>query len=296
MKNISILFIGIILISAPITKLMAQINPLKSQFFENSFLFNSAKAGSDSTSIFSANFNSQWNKLPGSPQIYTVTVNTPINKRMGLGLLLFNDKAGLLSRTSVIGSYSYLVPFTNDISIRFGISAGYLSEDLIYDESITPNKTIDPSLLTFGDSHQDILRAGFGTTFTFKSFEIQASLYNLNRNLRKTNGLKSVDRAGITLLANYVIENKENFTFNILGGYRQINGLSDYFDAGLKIAYNKSIDFSVLYHTNRSTTLGFGYDYRRNFKIHCLYNNEPSEIRGLTGGTFEVALYVPFKL
>ncbi len=296
MKKVNILFIGIILISAPITNLMAQINPLKSQFFENAFLFNSAKAGSDSIGVFSANFNSQWNKLPGSPQIYTITATTPINKRMGLGLLLFNDKAGLLSRTSVIGAYSYLVPFTDDISIRFGISAGYLSEDLVFDESITPNKTVDASLLTFGDTHNDILKAGFGTTFKYKLLEVQASLYNLNRKLSKTNGLKSVDRAGITVLANYALEGKQNFSFNILGGYRQINGLSDYFDAGLKIAYNKSIDLTAIYHTNKSMTFGFGYDYRQNFKLNFLYNNEPYQIRGLTGGTFELAAYVPFKL
>ncbi len=296
MKKFSQLLIGIILISATTTKVSAQINPLKSQFFENSFLFNSAKAGSDSTGIVSGNFNSQWNKLPGSPQVYTITATSPINKRMGLGLLLFSDKAGVLKRTSIIGAYSYLVTFNEDISIRFGISAGYLSEDLTFDESVTPNKTIDPSLLTFGSNHEDILKAGFGTTFTYKSLQVQTSLYNLNRNLRNTNGLKSVDRAGLTVLANYTIENKENFTYNILGGYRQINGLSDYFDAGVKVAYNKAIDLSLLYHTNKSLTVGFGYDYRQNFRLHFLYNNEPAEIRGLTGGTFELALYVPFKL
>jgi type IX secretion system PorP/SprF family membrane protein len=275
---------------------VAQINPLKSQFIDNTFLFNASQAGADSSGVVSGNFSSQWNRLPGSPQIYTVSASAPISERMGIGLLVFSDRAGLFRRTSAVGAYSYLIPFSGSTSVRFGLSLGYMSEDLSVSESITQNKTTDPSYVNFGESHKDILKAGFGLTFKLNQLEFQTSFYNLNREINNSLGTKSVDRPGITSSLKYSFGNKNEFSYDAIVGYRQINGLSDYIDAGMKITYLNKVDLSAFYHTNKSITAGVGYNHNQQFKLSCLYNTEQSQIRGLTGGTFEVALYIPFSL
>lgn len=107
---------------------------------------------------------------------------------------------------------------------------------------------------------------------------------------------KSVDRSGITTTIKYTFGDPSVVLISPLVGYRQIYGLSDYADAGVNVSYPSVLDLSMLYHTNKSITGGFSFDYNEVLKLSCFYNSEPPEIRGLSGGTFELSLGMPFSI
>lgn len=279
---------------ASATSLLAQINPLKSQFFVNSFLINPSKAGQGDKGMMTAGFSTQWNKIQGAPEVLSLTVETPITDRMGVGALFTNDKSGLINRTVMMGSYSYKIPFSEDKSLRFGLAVGYLSDNINVDNAITPNGSMDPALVNYNYQHENLLKAGFGATLNFEKLELQSSWFNINRRINPEE--KAVDRSGITTTLKYSFGDPSNIAISPLLGFRQIHGFSDYLDAGVNVSYLSVLDLSLLYHTNKSITGGFSFYYKDRLQLSCFYNSETPEIRGLTGGTFEISLGLPFNI
>ena len=72
--------------------------------------FNPATVGSDSAMNVSAFDRMQWVGVEGAPQTFFAAVDMPfklMKKRMGAGLNVLNDKAGLFSTTIIGAQYSY---------------------------------------------------------------------------------------------------------------------------------------------------------------------------------------------
>ncbi len=274
--------------------LHAQINPLKSQYFVNSFLINPSQAGAGERGLVSAGVSSQWNRMPGSPEIKSLTVEAPVSDRQGLGLSIMNDKAGLLNRTVVMGSYSYKVPFSEAGSVRFGLAAGYVGDNLNISDAVSPDASSDAALVNYNFERQNFFKAGFGATLKMQNFEIQSSWFSINN--KKDAQINAIDRPGVTSTIKYSFGDPAAASFSPLIGYRQITGLPDYIDAGLNFTYKSVLDLSVLYHTNKSITGGFSFDYKQAVRLSCFYNSETPQLRNLSGGTFEMSVGVPFSV
>ena len=274
--------------------LLAQVNPLKSQYFVNTFLINPSQAGAGERGFVSAGVSSQWNRIPGSPEIKSLTVEAPVSERQGLGVSILNDKAGLLNRTVVMGSYSYKVPFSESGNVRFGLAAGYVGDNLNISAAVTPDASSDAALVNYNSERQNFFKAGFGATLTLEKFEIQSSWFSINH--KKDDLINAIDRPGITSTVKYTFGDPAAASFSPLFGYRQITGFSDYIDAGLNFSYKSVLDLSVLYHTNKSFTGGFSFDYKQSLRLSCFYNSETPQLRNLSGGTFEMSLGIPFSI
>lgn len=273
--------------------LRAQINPLKSQYFVNSFLINPSQAGAGERGLVSAGVSSQWNRMPGSPEIKSLTLEAPITERQGAGASIVNDKAGLLNRTVILGSYSYKVPFSENGSVRFGLAAGYVGDNLNVSDAVSPDASSDVALVNYNFERQNLFKAGFGATLRLQNVEIQSSWFSINH--KKDTQINAIDRPGVTSTLKYTFGNRETTSFSPLIGYRQITGFSDYIDAGLNFSYKSILDLSVLYHTNKSITGGFSFDYKKAVRLSCFYNSETPQLRNLSGGTFEMSLGIPFS-
>jgi len=274
--------------------LLAQLNPLKSQYFVNSFLINPSQAGASERGLVSAGVSSQWNRMPGSPEIKSLTVEAPVSERQGLGVSIMNDKAGLLNRTVVMGSYSYKVPFSETGSVRFGLASGYVGDNLNIGDAVTPDASSDAALVNYNYERQNLFKAGFGATLTLENFEIQSSWFSINH--KKDDQINAIDRPGVTSTLKYTFGDPAAASFSPLFGYRQISGFSDYIDVGLNFSYKSILDLSVLYHTNKSITGGFSFDYKQSVRLSCFYNSETPQLRNLSGGTFEMSLGIPFSM
>lgn len=274
--------------------LLAQINPLKSQYFVNSFLINPSQAGVEEKGFVTAGISSQWNKIPGAPEILSLTMEAPVSDRQGLGVSVVNDKAGLLQRTVVMGSYSYKVPFSESGSVRFGLAAGYVGDNLSISDAITPDASSDPGLVNYNYQRRNLFKAGFGATLNLQNFEVQSSWFSINS--KKDAQINAIDRPGVTTTLKYTFGDPEEAAFSPLVGYRQITGLSDYIDAGLNFSYKSVLDLSVLYHSNKSITGGFSFDYDQKVRLSCFYNSETPQLRSLSGGTFELSIGMPFTI
>jgi type IX secretion system PorP/SprF family membrane protein len=289
------LSIALLLLLCSVKGADAQIVPLKSQFFENNVHINPANVGAKEVGQAALTYSSQWSAFDGSPKIMSGNIHTPLSKRAGVGLSIMNDKAGLISRTTVFGAYSYKVPFNDRTAIRFGLATGFLSDKIMAGDANIRNGSAEVALNNYNNKQEQLFKVGIGALFTSDKWEGQLAWHDLTR--RSSSALKTVDHPGLTASVAYKLSLTDSASFvKPLLGVRQINGLSSYFDMGLNASYHDVVDFTALYHTNKTFTLGAGLNYKKDLKMVFLYSTGLPDNASITGGAFELSLLVPFRL
>jgi type IX secretion system PorP/SprF family membrane protein len=111
-----------------------QQDPMFTKYFFNTLVYNPAYAGSREHLSIVVLAREQWlgwngggdlvnPNGGGAPHSQTLTVHTPLQGRVGIGLSVFNDKIGATASTGFTGSYAYRIPF-GKAKLALGINAG----------------------------------------------------------------------------------------------------------------------------------------------------------------------------
>jgi type IX secretion system PorP/SprF family membrane protein len=90
------------------------------------YLYNPAYAGTKEGLEFNAGYRNQWAGFDGAPKTIVASGYGTYKKHpnMASGVLVVNDKSGLLQRTAFYGSYSYHVKLSKRAVLGLGVSAG----------------------------------------------------------------------------------------------------------------------------------------------------------------------------
>ncbi|HEX8377178.1 MAG TPA: PorP/SprF family type IX secretion system membrane protein [Pedobacter sp.] len=281
MKRIALL---IITLSLALTG-KAQLTPLKSQYFKNPYLVNPAMAGKEEKTRVYLNYSSQWNKIEGSPVLMSLSASTRVTEKAAIGVNIISDKAGLLQKTQAMGSFAYKVPLTDEQSLRFGVSLAWSREQL--DLGIaTNNGSPDLALSKYNDQAKSNLDGNFGVVYVNKALEAQFSYLNLNQ--KRTKEFSTVDYSVFYSAVSYEFMRESSFTIKPLIAYRGVKGYKNQWDATAEWSYNKMVSVYTMYHSNQSFSAGAGYDYQNKLSLAVIYNSEPSQLRGFTGGIMDL--------
>src|SRR5690348_12306443 len=109
-KRISLILAAVIIACVVTTTTQAQQYPVFTQYYFNELVINPAFAGAHVQ--FSATFayRNQWVNFPGAPQTISVSGHTALYKgKMGVGLLVNEDRIGSYANQNVYGYYSYKI-------------------------------------------------------------------------------------------------------------------------------------------------------------------------------------------
>lgn len=125
MKKIyQIIAFSILLISGS-NDVLAQQDPMYSQYMFNTLLINPAYAGSRDVINLSALYRQQWVNIDGAPKTGTIAIDAPImDEKIGVGLISTYDKIQWTSVLSVYGQMAYRIRFTKKGTLSFGASVG----------------------------------------------------------------------------------------------------------------------------------------------------------------------------
>ncbi|MBI5217976.1 MAG: type IX secretion system membrane protein PorP/SprF [Bacteroidia bacterium] len=98
--------------------------PLYSQYMMNGFLLNPAIAGSKEFIPVALTVRQQWVGIKDAPQTYALSGHAApfINKHMGIGGYIYNDKFGPVSRTGLLACYAYHLKLDSKNKLAFGVS------------------------------------------------------------------------------------------------------------------------------------------------------------------------------
>ncbi len=97
-----------------------------SQYMFNTLVINPAYAGYRETKNISLLHRDQWTGFEGAPKTQSLIADAAfgVDKKIGLGFSLVNDKAGLQRQTSAHANYAYRIPVGEDARLALGISIG----------------------------------------------------------------------------------------------------------------------------------------------------------------------------
>ncbi len=264
-------------------QLMAQLNPMKSQYFQNTYLSNAAMAGYTGKPEMFVNYSNQWNKIEGAPVLMALSASAPINNKASIGFNLMNDKAGLIRKTQAVGSFAYKIPFSEEHSIRLGISFSWSQDRLDY---VLASRTglNDIELARYND-RENYLDGNFGITYKFKRIEGQFSYLSLNE--RRYGQIATTDYSTFYSALSYQVDFDESFGVKPLLAYRGVKNYENQWDAAAEWRADM-LRFYTMYHSNKSFTGGMGYTHDLNLNVTLMYNSEPNTLRGFSGGVFDV--------
>jgi type IX secretion system PorP/SprF family membrane protein len=291
MKIIKYFIIVMVLLVATGTR--AQVNSFGAAFYQNQYLDNPAMAGSNQGLHLNLGYSQQWSTVPGSPSSQYVTADYRF-KKVGLGLNIYSDKAGLLKQTKIIATYAYHLPLNNeDHQLHFGGSIGMFSERLNTEDISGTISDISAQRFNERDA---VLDGNFGVGYTTSKLTIQGAVPNLKSFFKKerynTENLNSFFTA---MSYKFNTDTRSNtFFIEPKVSYRVVRGYDDIVDGGVNVALtSEKLYAMVIYHSTKSISCGAGANYK-GMAIMGIYTSGTSALRGYSSGNFEIGLGYTF--
>ncbi|MNK07498.1 hypothetical protein D3C87_254130 [compost metagenome] len=278
--------------TATIGSVKAQLNPLSAQYFTNQYLINPAFAGAGQGLKINGAYRKLWSNVPGSPLTQNLTADYGFNK-VGLGLTVNNESAGLQRQTRVVGSYAYHLPLNSEgQQLHFGVSLGFMSQRL--ENADIYGNPADPSVGQYND-RKTYLDGDFGVAYTSGKLNLQAATPNLKSVFKKDDN-NVADVATFYSAASYQInlsEGAEGVDLEPKVAYRGVKGFDNIFDAGAQLSIaNKQVMLLGMYHSTKNATFGLGMDYKKRYLVSGTYTTQTSALSSYTNGSFELNLRV----
>ncbi|GAA0558092.1 PorP/SprF family type IX secretion system membrane protein [Chitinophaga japonensis] len=269
----------------------ALLEPSGTQWFQNQYLANPAMAGIDTGLHLNAAYRRQWSGVEGAPRTAFFTADGLVGKRVGAGLHIFNDQAGLIDRTRVALSYAYHLPLGNrGQQLHFGLSLALNVQRLDY--SHVDGDITDPSLAGF-NRRDNYFEAEYGMAYTDGRWTLQGALPNIRTLF--TGDDKGVNGGGIFFTA-------ASYRFTLPGAisriepkvaYRGVKGYDNILDAGLQVGFLDNVASVMgMYHTSKSVTAGLGVNIAKTVLIQALYTTQTGGIKTYVDGAYEVGATV----
>ncbi len=283
-------FLLLFLLTAFVRVVLGQSIPMGGQFYQNQFLGNPAFAGIGHGLNVNVHFRNQWRVLEGSPVSQAVTGDYRLTKigqeNVGLGLVIYNEKAGLIGRTHVSGSYAYHLPLNNtDQSLHFGISLGVFTDRLENSEIV--GDPDDPWASDF-NLRKTYLDGDFGLGYTSEKLTIQGALPNLKTLLKKDVNNAVGNSAGLLACSYRISKSVDAVIFEPKLSIQAFRGTGAIWSLGSNvITFNNLLSLTGMYQSNNRTTLGMGFSYGK-YLIQGFYTGQREAI----GGDFEIGLRV----
>lgn len=268
----------------------AQINPLASQYFNNRYLANPAFAGYQQGFNLNLAYRQQWNSILGAPITQNVTADYGTGK-VGLGLNVNFEKAGLQRESRVVGTYAYHLPLNGvDQQLHFGLSIGFMNQRLS-DTDLNGNPN-DPLVGLYND-RKTYVDGDFGAAYTSAHLKLEAALPNM-KSFFKKDVIKLANVATFYSAASYVFafeEGIDGVEVEPKVAYRGFKGSDNILDAGAQLTMaNKQVLLMGIYHSTKNASFGLGLDYKQRYLISGAYTTQTSGLSNYTNGTFELNL------
>jgi type IX secretion system PorP/SprF family membrane protein len=270
----------------------AQLNPFQSVYFQNRYLINPAMAGFNPGLNLNIGYRQQWSSFPGAPKSQVFTADYQALDRVGLGINVNDDQAGLIRQTRAMGTYAYHLPLSdNNQKLNFGLSLGI--DDSRIDRDKIVGDEADEQIARYNQA-KPYVDGDFGIAYTSNNLFVEAVVPNLKAAFFKNSIERiDVDRVLFMTAISYKINTNDdysNLVFEPLVAFRKVKGATNIFDAGLNFTMiNYYISLQAIYHSNQSAGLGFVFDQKA-FAINFIYNLETGRINNYTNGAVELGL------
>jgi type IX secretion system PorP/SprF family membrane protein len=270
----------------------AQQNLVYNHYFMNPYLYNPSYIAPGGYTELFMNYRKQWAQFDGAPTTATLNLQMPINYRMGFGVNLYNDRAGILQTNSGMVSFAYQVYLgksTQDLHrLGFGMAVGATMNRIDINKADDPN---DPALVNDNTTSVD---GQFGINYQFNNLKIGFALPRLFlSSIVSENGFDkpNLDQFNYTISTvsyNFELSSRialEPFflyrTSDVVGGQYEVLGV-------LKI--DNLLWGGAGYRQDYGALAFLGFDIKEKLRVGYAYEFAPSQVTGFGNGTHEIQI------
>lgn len=288
---------ALILVITCIGQANAQQDAMVSQYMFNGLFLNPAYAGSHK--YFSSSFlnRSQWVNFDGAPRTSILAVDGPLmNQKMGIGLILANDKIGVTNQTDIYANYSYFLKVGKG-SLGLGIKAGASQ----YTAKVSDLIVWDANDISFTGTKKSALipKFGFGTYYYtenwYAGFSIPALIaYDSKRDFSISMESSSAIRKHYYLTAGYVYEATEKLKIKPSFLLKHQTAAPLEVDINLTAMFIDEIALGVSFRTNDAVVVMLEYQTNKRFRVGYAYDITTTKMSRYSAGTHEIMIGFDF--
>ena len=278
--------------------LAGQMAPVTDQYVLNPLTINPAVAGNRGALSVAAFYRRQWAGISGAPETISLTADAPFfDNKVGLGLIIVNDKVGVTKETQFISNYSYYIDLGNG-KLSFGLGAGIITTNTAWSDLVV----LDPGdELYLVDSKLFVVPSfSFGTYYSYKNYFAGLSIpkfltYTFNYDKNKYS--VQVDPGQY----NYMLST--GYLYTISPRFKIIPSTLITLTPEKKLLYDLNAHVNFLdrfwagasYRNGRSVTGLFQFHVNDQLRIAYTYNFDIGGIQTYSNGSHEIMLRYEFK-
>ena len=278
---------------------MAQQEPMYSQYMFNMLNINPAYAGSRGIATATALYRNQWVGIQGAPQTTSFSLDAPIKeKKIGLGLQLYDDRLGIERSTGLKASYAFRIQFRESGTLSLGLQAGLLNYQANYSEV----RTFQPNDPSFNQNISGFLpSASAGIYYNADNFYAGISTPALLKT--KISSDNNVDVTSVTqrdlhlyFTTGFVFPLSEELMFKPSLLVKAVSGAPVQFDLNANIWIQNAIAFGFSYRTGDSYVGMVELQLSKQLRLGYAFDRTFSDLGNLNTGTHELMLRMEFGL
>lgn len=286
-----------LLLILPAFSIMAQQDALFSHYMFNGLYINPAYAGSKEFVSATLIARKQWSGFEGAPSTQIASLHAPLNNRkVGLGVVISNDKIGITNQTDFYGSYAYHIPMENG-KLSLGLNAGFsyfkskFSELNVWDtdDPVYETNSLSNVLPNFGAGayyYSSKFYAGFSVPQILsydpdQPFHVDVEkVHKLSRHYYLTSGMILTTGGELKFRPSFLLKYAANAPLQ--------------YDINLNVLISDIIWIGGSYRSKDAVVLLLEYQVSKKLRVGYSYDMTLSEIRSYSSGSHEIVIGYDF--
>jgi type IX secretion system PorP/SprF family membrane protein len=271
--------------------LLAQQDPLYSQYMFNTLAFNPAYAGSGDVFTVMALSRHQWVGFEGAPATQTILAHSPLrSQNLALGLSVINDKLGPTRQTGVFADFAYRIRTGESSRLAFGLKGGFNS----FRADLAGLSTVDPDQANVDIQGKMLPNFGFGLFWQTPLAYVGVSAPKLleNETVEATNGLLTTgsEERHYFVMGGYVMDLGRDLKFKPSFMARLVAGAPLSLDVNANFLLRERIWFGAMYRLGNSFGLLGQYQVNDQLRIGYAFDLATTKLGAYNAGTHELML------
>ncbi len=298
MKNlyITVLMFGAVFLS---NALIAQTEPMYSQYMYNMLGVNPAYAGSrEATSV---NFfqRRQWVGLTGAPQTTTVSVDKAFNdNKLGWGVQVYDDRLGVENASGINSMLSTHIQVSDNGVLSAGLSVGLMNYriDLMNVQGrYTPS---DPAF--YSNFNKWLPNVGLGLYYNTQKFYAGVSLPNVLKSRLSAfdvmnSGIQKVNSMHLFITSGYVFDVNDDIKIKPSTMIKAVSGALVQADLNTNVWLKDLLGLGFSYRTGDAMVGMVELQANDNLRFGYAYDMTISELKYYNNGSHELMLRYEFS-
>jgi len=273
----------------------AQQDAQFTQYMHNTININPAYAGSRGLISVFGLYRTQWVGLDGAPQTSTLSLNAPVNDKVGLGFSLINDKIGPTNENNFSVDFSYSIPTSATTKLSFGLkgSANIFNLD---PNKLHPEDQGDAQFSNFKNKFSPNI--GAGVYWHSDRGYVGVSVPNFIETNRFDDNETAIYKEQINyyLIAGYVfnLNHYETIKFKPAVLAKMIEGSPLQVDVSANFMFNDKFVAGVSYRWSAALSAMAGFQVSKNIYVGYAYDHETTRLNNYNSGSHEIFLRYDF--